>query len=229
MLQCIVARRYAHCSARRDRGIGLSAGAAAAQTYGFATLPPGTLNHTTASAISKVMKEKGGMNMLVQPTAGDQVINPAGRARRGRDRHHQHHGGAGRARRRAEGHAHHHRRACAAHAVLRAQGLRHVQERRPQGQARDAWAIRRCATSTRPCAPCSRPRGLTEADVKPVLVPNVVRSADEFIAGNADMFSFAFGGPKVKEADATVGGIRALEIDEARHGRPRKRSCRGPT
>jgi len=45
-------------------------------------------------------------------------------------------------------------------------------------------------------------------------VPNVVRSADEFIAGNADMFSFAFGGPKVKEADATVGGIRALEIDD---------------
>ena len=52
------------------------AGAASAQTYGFATLPPGTLNHTTASAISKVMKEKGGINMLVQPTAGDQVINP---------------------------------------------------------------------------------------------------------------------------------------------------------
>ena len=56
--------------------------------------------------------------------------------------------------------------------------------------------------------------GLTEADVKAVLVPNVVRSADEFMAGNADMFYFAFGGPKVREADATVGGIRALEIDE---------------
>ena len=61
----------------------------------------------------------------------------AGRARRGRDRHHQHHGGAGRARWRAEGHAHHLRRPCAAHAAVRAQGLRHVQERRPQGQARD--------------------------------------------------------------------------------------------
>ena len=59
--------------------------------------------------------------------------------------------------------------------------------------------------------------GLTEADVKPVLVPNVVRSADDFMAGNADMFFFAFGGPKVREVDATVGGIRALEIDDGGH------------
>src|SRR4051812_50108286 len=55
---------------------GIGGDRASAQTYGFATLPPGTLNHTTASAISKIVKEKGGMNMLVQPTAGDQVINP---------------------------------------------------------------------------------------------------------------------------------------------------------
>src|SRR5258707_10383866 len=43
---------------------------------GSATLPPATLNHPPASAISKVLKDKGGINMLVQPTAGDQVINP---------------------------------------------------------------------------------------------------------------------------------------------------------
>src|SRR3954470_4615080 len=55
---------------------GIGSDRASAQTYGFATLPPGTLNHTTASAISKIVKEKGGLNMLVQPTAGDQVINP---------------------------------------------------------------------------------------------------------------------------------------------------------
>src|SRR5712672_865540 len=55
---------------------GIGSDRASAQTYGFATLPPGTLNHTTASAISKIMKERGGMNMLVQPTAGDQVIVP---------------------------------------------------------------------------------------------------------------------------------------------------------
>jgi TRAP transporter TAXI family solute receptor len=56
--------------------------------------------------------------------------------------------------------------------------------------------------------------GLTEKDIKPVLVPNVVRSADDFAAGNADMFMFAFGAPKVREVDVTVGGTRFLAIDE---------------
>src|SRR5262249_61558101 len=56
--------------------LGAAAGSAAAQTYGFATLQPGTLNHTTASAVAKVLKEKAGLNVLVQPTAGDQVIVP---------------------------------------------------------------------------------------------------------------------------------------------------------
>jgi len=57
--------------------------------------------------------------------------------------------------------------------------------------------------------------GLTEKDSKVVLVPNVVRSADDFVSGAADMFNFAFGAPKVREVDATVGGIRALEIPES--------------
>ena len=36
----------------------LGAGAASAQTFGFATMQPGTLNHTTGSAIAKVLKDK---------------------------------------------------------------------------------------------------------------------------------------------------------------------------
>ena len=47
---------------------------AAAQTYGFAAMQPGTINHTTSSAISKVLKEKGGLNTLVQATAGETVM-----------------------------------------------------------------------------------------------------------------------------------------------------------
>jgi len=38
-------------------GAGFGCSPAAAQTMGFATLPPGTLNHTTASAVAKVLKD----------------------------------------------------------------------------------------------------------------------------------------------------------------------------
>jgi len=53
---------------------------------------------------------------------------------------------------------------------------------------------------------------LTLNDVKPVMVPNVLRGGDDFMAGANDMFMFSFGGPKVREADATVGGVRAVKI-----------------
>ena len=54
--------------------------------------------------------------------------------------------------------------------------------------------------------------GLTPRDVRPVMVPNVVRSADDFMSGAADLFYFALGAGKVNEADASVGGIRALTL-----------------
>src|SRR4029079_7715236 len=56
----------------------MSAGgqAASAQTYGLATMQPGTLTHTVASAIAKALKEKGGLNTLVQATAGESVLIP---------------------------------------------------------------------------------------------------------------------------------------------------------
>jgi TRAP transporter TAXI family solute receptor len=56
--------------------------------------------------------------------------------------------------------------------------------------------------------------GLGAKDVKPVLVPNVIRDADDFISGASDTLYFAFGAPKVREAEASVGGIRALEVVE---------------
>lgn len=56
--------------------------------------------------------------------------------------------------------------------------------------------------------------GLTAADVKPVLVPNLIRGVDEFISGRADVGYFAVGAAKVSEADAAVGGIRYLPILE---------------
>jgi len=54
--------------------------------------------------------------------------------------------------------------------------------------------------------------GLTRADTQPVNVPNVVGGAEAFISGKADAFFFALGAAKVEEANASVGGIRALGI-----------------
>ena len=54
--------------------------------------------------------------------------------------------------------------------------------------------------------------GLTLNDIKPVMVPNVMRGGDDFMAGATDMFMFAFGAPKVREVDVTVGGMRVSRI-----------------
>src|SRR5688572_15936566 len=87
--------RSALCNHRRNRGntmvgtlscmrrvalallaLALGTASAAAQALGFATMQPGSLNHTTGTAIAKVVKEKAGVNALVQPTAGETVIIP---------------------------------------------------------------------------------------------------------------------------------------------------------
>jgi len=57
--------------------------------------------------------------------------------------------------------------------------------------------------------------GHSIADVKQVLVPNVLRGADEFVAGRADVTLFALGAGKVTEVNATVGGIRFLQMDDS--------------
>jgi TRAP transporter TAXI family solute receptor len=54
--------------------------------------------------------------------------------------------------------------------------------------------------------------GLTRDDIVKVQVPSVVAGANAFMQGQSDGFIFAHGAGKVREADAAVGGIRALPI-----------------
>jgi TRAP transporter TAXI family solute receptor len=185
-----------------------------AQTYGFATLQPATLNHTSATAIAKVLKEKGGLNVLVQPTAGDAVIIPMvgrGEAEIGITNIMEPQAGLERGMQEL-------RLITAVHAlrtpffVRKDSSMRTMADLRGKRVSTGYSAMRVLDTVARAMLATA---GLTEADIKPVPVPNVIRSADDFVAGNADMFFFAFGAPKVREVDVSVGGIRVLEIDPA--------------
>ena len=191
----------------------LTTGIATAQTYGFATMQPGTLSHTSATAVAKVLKEKGGMNVVVQPTAGESVLIPL--VSRGE----------------------------AEFGIANIFEVEEAKKTNPNMRLigslhslRGAFWVRKDTTmktmadlkgkrvgmgysAMRTIDPMIKAilatGGLTEKDVTPVLIPNVIRGADDFTSGAADMFFFAFGAPKVREVDATVGGIRALEIPES--------------
>ncbi|MBY4891822.1 TAXI family TRAP transporter solute-binding subunit [Rhodobacteraceae bacterium N5(2021)] len=56
--------------------------------------------------------------------------------------------------------------------------------------------------------------GMTRDDIVPVNVASVVAGADAFMAGDTVGFIFAHGAGKVREADAAVGGLRALGVGD---------------
>lgn len=199
---------------------------ATAQTYGIATMQPGTLNHTTGSAIAKVLKEKGGLNVLVQPTAGETTLIPmVGRAEAElgianiAEVVNVTKGGS------AAGQQPDLRLIGSIHALRTAlfvrkdSDMKSVADLKGKRVTAGYSAMRTIDTIVLAMLGTA---GLTLGDVKPVLVPNVIRGADDFAGGNADTFMFAFGAAKVREVDATAGGVRALEIPEAGMAASRK-------
>ena len=206
------ATRYLLAVCAGAAALTLVSGAGNAQVLGFASMQPGTINHTTSSAIAKVLKEKGGLNTLVQATAGESVMIAI--VNRGEADF-------------AMANAPEIGALIASSGQLRMigpvytlktgfwvrkdSGMRMVSDLRGKRVTMGYSAMRALDPMSRAILAAG---GLTEKDIKPVLVPNVMRSADDFLAGAADMFMFAFGAPKVREVDVTVGGTRYLEIDD---------------
>jgi TRAP transporter TAXI family solute receptor len=163
--------------------------------------------------VAKVLSEKAGMNMLVQPTAGDNVIIPM--VNRGESLM-----GIANAPETAmaikEGKQTDVRLISVAHTLQTAffvrkdSGLKTLADMKGKRVELGYSAMRTIDLLTRAMLATA---GLTERDVTAVRVPNVVRGADDFASGASDMFFFAFGGPKVREIDASIP-LRVLEIDE---------------
>jgi TRAP transporter TAXI family solute receptor len=227
--RCVVRMRSHRLTAKAAVMAGLAAwgaAGAAAQTYGIATMQPGTLNHTTGSAIAKVLKEKAGLNVLVQPTAGETTLIPmVGRAEaelgianvaemdnvvKGTS---------------AAGKQPDLRLIGAIHPlrvgwyVRKDSGMKTIADLKGKRVPLGYSAMRTQDATTNAALATA---GLTPADVQAVPVPNVVRGADAFAGDSADTFTFAFGGGKLREVDATVGGVRVLEIPEAGMAAARK-------
>ena len=57
--------------------------------------------------------------------------------------------------------------------------------------------------------------GLRWNDVVRVPTPNVVRQAEDFMSGKTDVLFFALGSAAIKQANASVGGVRVLEVNTA--------------
>jgi hypothetical protein len=197
---------------------------APAQTYGIATMQPGTLNHTTGSAIAKVLKEKGNLNVLVQPTAGETTLIPmVGRAEADLGIANiaevvnvTKAGAASQPDLRLIGAIHALR---VAFWVRKDQPMKTIADLKGKRVPLGYSAMRTIHNLSLAILATG---GLSEKDVVPVLVPNVIRDADDFVSGASDALFFAFGAPKVREVDASVGGIRALEVPAAGMAAARK-------
>jgi TRAP transporter TAXI family solute receptor len=194
-------------------------GTAAAQTYGLATMQPGTLAHTASSAIAKVLKDKAGLNTLVQATAGESVLIPMvarGEIDMGSANMLEVMEGI------ETGRLKNDLRVIGSIYTLRIgffsrkdSGIVSVTDLKGKRVPAGYSAMRTLDRNSQAMLATGK---LTLDDVKPVLVPNVLRGADDFMAGANDTFMFSFGGPKVREADATVGGVRALALVDTPEG-----------
>jgi TRAP transporter TAXI family solute receptor len=197
-----------------------AAGTAQAQTVGMATSPPGSLYHTQGSAMAPILNEKAKIEVRIQPFSSPNIHLPAISAGQiefglaniyevllaleGRDFY--------------QGRKNENLRLVTVTGPLRSAIF--VKKDSPAKQLTDIKGMRMVwgFAQQNIIMPLIMAHfdavGLTEKDVTPVPVPTVVRGADDFAAGKADVFFFALGSAKVTEVDAAVGGVRAFPLPD---------------
>lgn len=185
---------------------------AQAQPIGISTSPQGTLTYAVGAAVAKVLNEKGGIQARVQPSSGTGSGMPlvnSGEIDLGLantlelyDAYH----GVGTFEGRP---ANKNLRTIAVIFPIKV-GL-FVRNDSPIKTVKDmkghsvAYGFTSQEIIKKTVDAMLATDGLTIKDLKPVMVPNLVRGVDELVGGRADITTFALGSGKVSEADASVG------------------------
>ena len=191
-----------------------------AQPVGISTSPQGTLTYAVGAAVAKVLTEKGGLQVRVQPSSGTGAGIPlvdSGEIDLGLantlelyDAFH----GVGTFDKRPNKNL----RTIAVMFPIKV-GL-FVRDDSPIKTIKDmkghsvAYGFTSQEIIKKTVDAMLATEDLSIADLKPVMVPNLVRGVDEFVGGRADITTFALGSAKVSEADAAVKGIRYISLPD---------------
>jgi TRAP transporter TAXI family solute receptor len=188
----------------------LATAAANAQPVGISTSPQGTLTYAVGAAIAKVLNEAGGIQARVQPSSGTGAGIPlveSGEIDLGLantlelyDAFH----GVGTFDKRPNPNL----RTIAVVFPIKV-GL-FVRDDSPIKTIKDmkghttAYGFTSQEIIKKTVDAMLATGGLSIKDLRPIMVPNLVRGVDELIGGRADITTFALGSAKVSEADAAV-------------------------
>jgi TRAP transporter TAXI family solute receptor len=199
-------------------GFVLAAGGANAQPLGLGTSPQGTLTYAIGAAVAKVLGDKGSIQSRVQPSSGTGTMIPlvdSGEIDIGFantlelwDAFH----GKGTFDKRPNPNL----RTLAVVFPIKV-GL-FVRADSPIRSIKDmkgktvAYGFTSQEVIKLTVDAMLATEGLTAADLKTVMVPNLVRGVDELMSGRVDITTFAIGSAKVSEADVSVGGIRYIPL-----------------
>jgi len=195
-------------------------GAAHAQPVSIITTAPGSFTHSAGAAIAKVITEKSKHRAVLQAQAASAVIAvAAGTGEFGMGNAHdttfyvtgtgEYEGQGPKPNLRNVGPLSVYRVALHVRESSPMKSIKDLKGKRVSGGFNAQKAIGRIIEAHLANA------GLTYNDVQPVLVPNVRSSADDFMANKTDVLFFALGSAAVKQAAATVGGVRVLPITDS--------------
>jgi TRAP transporter TAXI family solute receptor len=195
------------------------AGSSAAQTVGFATLPPGSILHAQASVIAKVVQDNSKLQVRVIGYGGDTGILDAVNTKKAdflildvgevADGYQ----GIGN----WKGKKHPNLRSAItmygfqmAFWVRKDSNINTIADLK--GKRVPAEWVQQTGVIPHTTAVLAA-GGVSYNEVVKVPEVNVVRAADDFKAGKLDLLFFAVGAPKVAEVAASVGGLRLLPMD----------------